>query len=94
MQITVLCTDMAEGRVPFGHQGFTGRMKRMPGIVRGAAENVAWNTGGDDVAKIAVDGWIDSPGHRRNMLGNYDECGIGVYEHNGRFYLTQLFAKR
>jgi len=85
---------MAEGRVPFGHKGFQGRMKRMPGVVRGAAENVAWSSGSDDAGKTAVDGWINSPGHRRNMLGNYDECGIGVYQHNNRCYLTQLFAKR
>ena len=86
--------DMAEGRVAFGHDGFRTRMARMPGSVRAAAENVAMNHGSGDVAKTAVRGWIDSPGHRRNLLGTYTECGIGVHEHHGRFYLTQLFALR
>jgi len=94
MSVCLTLADMAEGRVPFGHTGFRGRMNRMPGPVRGAAENVAWSAGYGDVAKTAVDGWINSPGHRRNMLGNYDVCGIGVYSCNGRTYLTQLFAKR
>ena len=85
---------MAEGRVAFGHDGFRGRMSRMPGSVRGAGENVAMNYGVGDVAKVAVDGWIKSPGHRRNLLGDFDDCGIGVFERHGKFYLTQLFAKR
>ena len=86
--------DMAEGRVAFGHDGFRARMARMPGGVCTAAENVAMNYGTGDVAKTAVRGWIESPGHRRNLLGAYSECGIGVHAHGGRFYLTQLFAQR
>ena len=40
----------------------------MPYKVRGFRENVAYNGGAEDPAKVAVDGWINSPGHRKNML--------------------------
>ncbi|KAH3766650.1 cysteine-rich secretory family protein [Pelomyxa schiedti] len=85
--------NMAEKRVPFGHQGFEDRTKQFGFPYRSAAENVAMNHGFSDVAKVAVDGWITSPGHRRNLVGHFNVCGIGVYQSsNGRWYLTQLFA--
>ena len=31
-----------------------------------------------DVAAAAVSGWMDSPGHRANLLGNYTHVGFGV----------------
>ena len=84
---------MAEGTVPFGHQGFNDRVRRFPFHNRSAAENVAWNHGHADVARTAVDGWIKSPGHEKNLRGNFLYCAIGVYEKsNGAWYLTQLFA--
>ncbi|KAL0487863.1 hypothetical protein AKO1_000074 [Acrasis kona] len=60
-----------------------------------AAENVAWNKGSFNIAKTAVDGWINSPGHRKNMLDDHDLCGISIHVNvKGEFYFTQLFAKR
>jgi len=45
------------------------------------------------VARVAVEGWIQSPGHRKNLLSNQTLCGIGVYVNAaGAYYLTQLFA--
>jgi len=46
------------------------------------------------VAKVAVDGWIQSPGHRKNLLhAQMVYCGIGVYQNSaGAWYLTQLFG--
>lgn len=86
--------DMGNGRVPFGHQGFNNRFRAFPfPFTRGGAENVAMNAGLADVAKVAVDGWINSPGHRKNMLGNFNYSGIGVVRNSqGAWYLTQLFA--
>ncbi|KAL0482544.1 hypothetical protein AKO1_014453 [Acrasis kona] len=85
--------DMAEKKVPFGHAGFEKRVKSYPMPFRSAAENVAMNSGCTDVAKVAVDGWINSPGHRKNLLANHNYCGIGVYKNSeDQFYLTQLFA--
>lgn len=60
------------------------------------AENIASNQGFSDPASIAVKGWLESPGHRHNILDkNLTETGIGVaIDARGKVYLTQLFAKR
>ena len=57
-------------------------------------ENVAMNKGQADAVQCAVDGWIKSPGHRKNLLGNFYYCGIAVYCYYGSFYFTQLLALR
>jgi uncharacterized protein YkwD len=86
--------DMGDGLVPFGHKGFNQRYRRFPFLmVRGGAENVAYNYGHDDPSKVCVDGWIESPGHRKNLLGYFDYMGIGLYiNQSGYYYYTQLFA--
>ncbi|GAB5362477.1 hypothetical protein AAMO2058_000800100 [Amorphochlora amoebiformis] len=87
--------DMGDGKVPFSHVGFKERVKQYPMAHRAAAENLAMNAGipEPEVARAAVNGWIDSPGHRKNLLSNQTVCGIGVYKNSGgRYYLTQLFA--
>mgnify|MGYP000855244841 CR=1 FL=1 len=84
--------NMAEGRVPFGHEGFATRATRMPTGTRTTAENVAMTSGFSDPAKMAVEGWIKSPGHRKNMLSHFDFSGIGVFTLNGKTFLTQLFS--
>ena len=84
---------MAENRVGFGHDGFEARCKMFNfSQYRGAAENVAYNMGIADPGKAAVDGWIKSPGHRKNLLGNYNFMGIGVFNANGNYFFTQIFA--
>jgi uncharacterized protein YkwD len=86
--------DMASGRTEFGHDGFEVRaaaLSKVLGGTSGAAENVAYGTLD---AKGVVDGWIRSPGHRKNMLGNYNLIGIGYAQGKGRLmYFTQLFIK-
>jgi len=97
---SALCTigiqhskNMAEHKVPFGHDGFNERIKQFPMDYRTAAENVAMSHGIDDVARTAVHGWIESPGHRKNLLSRSQYCGIGCYQGlDGAWYLTQLFA--
>eukprot|EP00698_Gefionella_okellyi_P000287 TRINITY_DN10245_c0_g1_i1.p1 TRINITY_DN10245_c0_g1~~TRINITY_DN10245_c0_g1_i1.p1 ORF type:complete len:413 (-),score=67.68 TRINITY_DN10245_c0_g1_i1:45-1283(-) len=86
--------NMGDGKVPFGHDGFNERMRQYPFRATSAAENVAMNHGFSEVARVAVDGWIDSPGHRKNLLSNHVWCGIGVVKNGqGKWYLTQLFGK-
>lgn len=60
------------------------------------AENIAMNYGYGDPVSIAVKGWLESPGHRHNIMDeNLTETGIGVaMDAKGRIYLTQLFARR
>lgn len=47
------------------------------------------------VANEAVVGWMNSPGHRKNILtAGYDEAGIGIAEVKDYFILTQVFITR
>ncbi|CEM04940.1 unnamed protein product [Vitrella brassicaformis CCMP3155] len=88
---------MLSGNVPFGHQGSDRRFSSYPFPSVSAAENVAWNSGhsGDASARVCVDSWIGSDGHRKNMLGEFNVCGIGVArDAGGRTYFTQLFGHR
>ncbi|CAJ1385815.1 unnamed protein product, partial [Effrenium voratum] len=85
--------QMSSGAAPFSHDGADQRFRAYPVAHRSAAENLALNNGISDVAGAAVKGWINSPGHERNLSGQFKLCGIGVARaSNGTFYLTQLFA--
>jgi uncharacterized protein YkwD len=46
------------------------------------------------VADWAIQGWLDSPAHRRNLLDpDWRQEGIGVARaENGRLYVTQNFC--
>jgi uncharacterized protein YkwD len=44
-------------------------------------------------ARLIVDGWMTSPGHRRNILDpNFTLMGIGVSARDNMCYATQIFA--
>jgi uncharacterized protein YkwD len=86
--------DMLTGKSPFGHDGFRQRIDQISsrlGKLHVAAENVA---SGPMDAREVVDGWLHSPGHRRNIMGDFQLTGIGVAEAaNGMIYFTQIFVK-
>ncbi|AFY65488.1 CAP domain-containing protein [Geitlerinema sp. PCC 7407] len=87
---------MANGSVPFSHDGFSQRVSAIGQTiaVRGAAENVAYNMGHRNPAQVAVDGWLKSPGHRGNIEGNYSLTGIGIARNaRGEYYFTQIFIR-
>jgi uncharacterized protein YkwD len=42
------------------------------------AENIAWGTGGLGSVRSILRAWMHSPGHRENILGPYEEIGIGL----------------
>ena len=45
------------------------------------------------VANGAVNGWINSPGHRKNLL--YEHCAIATYiTRSGTYYLSQKFERK
>jgi uncharacterized protein YkwD len=90
-------SGMAAGSVPFGHDGFEGRVTTIAQSVAlsNAAENVAFNSGFSDPASEAVRGWLNSTGHRENIEGDFDITGIGVVKGpTGTYYFTQIFVKR
>lgn len=43
-----------------------------------AAENIAWGTGGLGTPRSIFRAWMRSSGHRRNILGSYEDIGIGL----------------
>jgi uncharacterized protein YkwD len=60
------------------------------------AENIAYNKGYEDPAALAVDRWLNSSGHRANILYNrFQYSAIGSYvSSDGSVYLTQVFISR
>ena len=57
---------------------------------RYAGENIAY---GQKTATEVMNGWMNSAGHRANILSkNFSKIGIVCYEYNGRKYWVQLFA--
>lgn len=74
--------------------------EQIPSGWRAAGENVAWISEGgrgtpEEIAQRMHQGWLDSPGHRANMLNrDYTHVGIGVaFSAEHGYYLTQVFAR-
>lgn len=44
----------------------------------GVAENIAWGPGGKGSPRKIVKSWMNSPEHRANILGPYEDVGVGV----------------
>ena len=86
--------QMASGKTTFGHSGYDARINRISnqlGPARKSAENVA--LGSKSVDEV-VSGWLNSPGHRKNIEGDFNLTGIGVARNKkGVLYYTQLFIK-
>lgn len=86
-------TNMAEGKTKFGHDGFEKRAKTIQKELRSVAvgENVAE---GQMSAREVVDGWLNSPGHKRNIEGDFTLTGIGyAMNKKGNIYFTEIFSR-
>ena len=87
--------EMASRETGFGHEGFDQRMqaiKQNIGWITASAENVAY---GQLSAREVVKGWLNSPGHKKNIEGNYTFTGIGVYQdRKGIIFFTQIFLRK
>ncbi len=93
-QARIHSQNMADWKVPFSHSGFKKRVKAIPLGYTSAAENLAFNQGYSDPAVEAMSGWVKSPSHLKNIVGNYDLTGIGVAANaDGEVYLTQIFLR-
>ena len=63
--------------------------KRTGAIV--VPENVSKNY---DTLEEALEAWLDSPGHRKNIEGDYKYSAISIRPNsNGDLYFTQIFFK-
>lgn len=93
-QARIHSQNMASGKVRFSHDGFEGRAKSIAIPYQSVAENVAYNMGFSDPVRNAVEGWIKSDGHRKNMEGQFNLTGIGIAKNTkGEYYFTQLFVR-
>ena len=85
--------NMAVGKVKFGHEGFNARAKAIQKALGSTevGENVA---SGPMTAREVVDGWLHSPGHKKNIEGNFTLTGIGyALGKKGDIYFTQIFSR-
>ena len=58
---------------------------------KAAGENVAF---GYATGETVMEGWLNSPGHKANIEGNFTHIGIAaIKDENGRYYYTQLFFR-
>ncbi|MDX1837480.1 CAP domain-containing protein [Legionella taurinensis] len=86
--------DMASKRMAFGHIDFNKRIKRIYDAIqlcRSGSENVAYFKVGP---REVVRRWLTSPGHRRNIEGNFNMTGVGIaHDKRGYIYYTQIFVR-
>lgn len=58
-----------------------------------AGENIAMSYGMNDTPERVMEGWMNSEGHRANILDpDFAYIGVGCYVSNGSYYWTQIFA--
>ncbi|WP_299492576.1 CAP domain-containing protein [Acaryochloris sp. IP29b_bin.137] len=59
------------------------------------AENLALNENAPDPVALAIEGWLDSPGHRQNMLrAEVTDTGVGVVRQGEEYFFTQVFIRQ
>lgn len=88
--------NMAKGFVGHGHEGAEERGRSLSSIIPYSefGENVGGNThNAASTAQAAVTGWLNSPGHRANIEGQFDTTGIGVARGSSTFFFTQIFLR-
>ena len=93
--VAMLEQDFFEHENPFTGDDPSSRAMQA-GYGSGAGENIAM---GYVSPRDVVRAWMDSPGHRENILGSYEHLGIGITlggsgtnEKNERFYWVQNFG--
>lgn len=86
----------------FDHKGLDGSMvnNRADAVGlskwRSIGENIAYNRGFANPLEFAVEGWMKSPAHRKNIFNDrWQESGIGIaIMADGNYYFTQVFLLR
>jgi hypothetical protein len=70
---------------------------RLAGYWAGAAENIydfRDRASAEATARGLVEGWMKSPGHRKNILADNLHLGVGVFHQGERLMATQMFGKQ
>lgn len=58
-----------------------------------AGENIAMSSGAADTPARVMNGWMNSSGHRANILSSdFSYIGVGCYHVGNEYYWTQIFA--
>ena len=89
-------SDMAKGKVDFGHHGLRDRIEQIQKHfeIAGAAENISRQQRREGRAAAAVNSWLESPVHLKNINGDYDLSGVGAaVSKDGTVFITQIFVK-
>jgi uncharacterized protein YkwD len=62
----------------------------------GIGENIAYCKGITNPSGFAVEGWMKSEGHKRNLLNSsWQKSGLGVaITEDGKYFFTQVFTKK
>lgn len=98
VQLTTAAADHSSWMAQTGTFSHTGKAgstfvvrARAAGFTRPSGENIAW---GYRTAAAVVTGWMNSPGHRANILNcKSTSMGVGVaFGSNGNPYYTQVFG--
>ncbi|QLE01316.1 CAP domain-containing protein [Galbibacter sp. BG1] len=77
----------------FKHNNFNERASSLAQLVdaQAVAENIAKDY---STAEEAVNGWVTSPGHLKNIMGNFTHTSVSVAnDKNGKLYYTQIFYR-
>lgn len=71
---------------------FSTALKEQNVSYKGAGENIAW---GQRSPQEVMKGWMNSSGHRANIMNpNFTSIGVGYYQNgNGTNYWCQLFTR-
>ncbi|GBE90375.1 hypothetical protein NCWK1_0091 [Nostoc cycadae WK-1] len=58
-------------------------------------ENLFTSTNVPQPVPAAIKGWMNSPGHRANILRPvFRETGVGIWRVGNTYYMTQLFLRQ
>ncbi len=92
-QMAVAHTEYMIKQAALSHDNF---QQRADELVRVGAmevgENVAY---GQTDARSVMSSWLGSPGHRKNIEGDFTHIGVAaIKDAQGSYYFTQVFFKR
>lgn len=77
------------------HNDFVSRSENIMKVTgaKKVSENIAYNY---NTSKAALTAWLNSPGHKANIEGDFTHFGIAIKENpvNGKKYYTNIFIKK